>query len=72
MEYLKEFFDLGISIYIYCTDFIINLSNLFNLSYYEINFIFFCLLYPLLFITSFLMFFMAKHRYLKLLHNQKT
>ncbi len=35
-------------IYNYCTDFIINLANITNLSYYEINFILFCILYPLL------------------------
>ncbi len=35
-------------LYVYCTDFIINAANILNLSYYEINFIVFCLLYPLL------------------------
>jgi hypothetical protein len=35
-------------IYNYCTDFVINLANITNLSYYEINFILFCILYPLL------------------------
>ncbi len=35
-------------LYAYCTDFIINAANMLNLSYYEINFIVFCLLYPLL------------------------
>jgi hypothetical protein len=40
-------------LYAYCTDFIINLANIFNLSYYEINFIIFCLLYPVLVFGSF-------------------
>jgi hypothetical protein len=35
-------------IYAYCTDFIINLANIFSLSYYEVNFIIFCLIYPVL------------------------
>jgi len=43
---------LGKFIYFYCTDFIINLANIFNLSYYEINFIIFCVLYPVLIIGS--------------------
>ena len=34
--------------YFYCTDFVINLANILNLSYYEINAIIFCFLYPLL------------------------
>ncbi|MCB0634676.1 MAG: hypothetical protein R2824_13465 [Saprospiraceae bacterium] len=36
------------AIYVYCTDFIINLANIFDLSYYEINTLLFCMLYPLL------------------------
>ena len=35
-------------IYVYCTDFVINLANILDLSYYEINAIIFCFLYPLL------------------------
>ena len=35
------------TIYYYCTDFVINLANILNLSYYEINAIIFCFLYPL-------------------------
>lgn len=49
MNYIIE---LGKFIYAYCTDFIINLANIFNLSYYEINFIIFCVLYPVLIIGS--------------------
>lgn len=39
-------------VFAYCTDFIINLANIFNLSYYEINFIIFCVLYPVFIIGS--------------------
>ena len=39
-------------VFAYCTDFIINLANIFNLSYYEINFIIFCWLYPVFIIGS--------------------
>lgn len=35
-------------IYVYCTDFVINLANVLQLSYYEINALLFCLLYPFL------------------------
>ncbi len=35
-------------IYNYCTDFVINIANLINSSYYEVNLILFCLIYPLL------------------------
>jgi len=36
------------TMYYYCTDFVINLANILDLSYYEINAIIFCFLYPLL------------------------
>lgn len=39
---------IGGFIYAYCTDFVINLANIFNLSYYEINAIIFCIIWPLL------------------------
>ena len=41
------------SLYVYCTDFIINLAHLFSLSYYEVNFIIFCIIYPLFLVGSF-------------------
>ena len=50
---MNELIELGGNLYAYCTDFVINLANLLNLSYYEINFMLFCVLYPLLFIGSF-------------------
>ncbi len=45
MDYI-EF--IGGFIYAYCTDFVINCANILNLSYYEINAIIFCLIWPLL------------------------
>lgn len=39
-------------LYVYCTDFIIHLTHIFSLSYYEVNFIIFCLLYPMIFVGS--------------------
>lgn len=42
--------DIINSLFVYCTDFIINIANILSLSYYEINLIVFCLLYPLLII----------------------
>ncbi len=41
-----------ITIYAYCTDFVINLANILNLSYYEVNFILFCILFPAAFLTA--------------------
>lgn len=38
-------------IYCYCTDFVINVANITTLSYYEINAIIFCVLWPLITIT---------------------
>jgi len=35
-------------LYNYCTEFVINLANFTGLSYYEINFILFCVVYPML------------------------
>jgi hypothetical protein len=49
---MNNIIDLGKFIYAYCTDFIINLANILNLSYYEINFVIFCVLYPILIIGS--------------------
>lgn len=36
----------GFAVYAYCTDFVINVANLTGLSYYEINAILFCFLFP--------------------------
>jgi hypothetical protein len=48
MNIFKTVQQLGIEAYAYCTDFTINLANLTGTSYYEVNFFFFCVLYPLL------------------------
>lgn len=44
MEIIKY---LGLFIYAYCTDFVINLANILNLTYYEVNAIIFCIIWPL-------------------------
>jgi hypothetical protein len=59
------------ALYAYCTDFVINLANLTGLSYYEINFILFILLYPLLLCLSVSMFLFQKNR-LNKLKNRST
>ena len=56
--------DIGMHVYAYCTDFIINLSNVLNLSYYEINFIIFCALYPFMILGS-IVFYIAQKLRLK-------
>jgi hypothetical protein len=43
---MEELFKLATIVYIYCTDFVINLANLFSVSYYEINALIFCILWP--------------------------
>jgi hypothetical protein len=35
-------------IYIYCTDFVINMANLTGLSYVEVNAFIFCVIWPIL------------------------
>jgi hypothetical protein len=72
IDNLKQIVDLGLSIYIYCTDFVINLANLFNLSYYEVNFILFCVLYPVLLVASFVLYMISRYRYIQVKkHNIK-
>lgn len=61
--------DLVLRIYVYCTDFIINLANLTGSSYYEINLFVFCILYPLLFIVSILLYLYQRMRHGKLRRN---
>jgi hypothetical protein len=55
-------------IYNYCTDFMINLANLTSMSYYEVNLILFCYLFPLMLLISFLIFLIQRKR-LKRLRN---
>lgn len=49
-------------LYIYCTDFIINIANLTGLSYYEVNFIIFIIFYPLMLIVSTIVYLIQKLR----------
>lgn len=67
MKTLIEVFNF---LYVYCTDFVINLANLTNLSYYEINFIFFCLIYPLLFTAMPFIYQIQRYRLSKLKKNE--
>ena len=54
-------------VYVYCTDFIINLANILNLSYYEINAIIFCFLYPMLIIGLTFIYLIQKIRLKKII-----
>ena len=58
--------DLIIRAYVYCTDFMINLANLLDWSYYEINAVIFCFLYPLLLVGLTFIYFRQKRRLRKL------
>ena len=51
MDIIKIIIDLVGVIYVYCTDFTINLANLTNTSYYEVNFFLFCVIFPVLLIV---------------------
>ena len=57
---------LGAWFYGYCTDLIINLANLTNTSYYEVNAFFFCLLYPLLLILLITLYLIQRMRLKKI------
>jgi len=49
-------------LYNYCTDFVINLANFTGLSYYEINFMLFCVVYPGLIVGMPITLFLLKHK----------
>lgn len=52
----------ALMLYVYCTDFIINLANVLSLSYYEVNFGIFIIIYPVLFFTAMLVYFVQRNR----------
>ena len=54
-------------LYAYCTDFIINLANMTGLSYYEVNFVIFIIIYPLLLLMSPTIYVIQKLRLKKLI-----
>ena len=45
-----------IVVFAYCTDFVINLSNILGVSYYEVNAFIFVILWPVLTIVLFIVF----------------
>jgi len=59
-------------LYTYCTDFIINLANITGLSYYEVNFMIFIIIFPLLLIISATLFIIQKKRIKSLKNEQRT
>ena len=61
---MNELIQTGKNLYVYCTDLIINLANLFGVSYYEVNTVIFCFLYPLI-ITVLLVVYIKKKLVLK-------
>jgi hypothetical protein len=64
MDLLIYFFKF---LYAYCTDFIINLANITGLSYYEVNFVIFIIIYPLLLLMSPTIYVIQKLRLKKLI-----
>ena len=59
---MSRVYDLFLSLYVYCTDFCISAANLTGLSYYEVNFILFCVAYPLLGVAAALLYRRQKAR----------
>lgn len=59
---LSSIIHLFKALYAYCTDFVINLANLTGLSYYEINFVIFLVLFPMALLLSVIFFFIQKRR----------
>ena len=53
-------------LYVYCTDFIINLANILGLSYYEVNILIFCLGYPLVIMGLLLVYFVQTWRLVRI------
>ena len=53
-------------LYVYCTDFIINLANILGLSYYEVNTLIFCLGYPLVIMGLLLVYFVQTWRLVRI------
>ena len=49
-------------IYRYCTDFVINLANLTDLSYYEVNVVIFCVFYPAALVVLLVTYFIQRRR----------
>ena len=64
MDLLIYFFKF---LYAYCTDFIINIANITGLSYYEVNFVIFIIIYPLLLLMSPIIYIIQKLRLKKLI-----
>jgi hypothetical protein len=60
---MDSLFKFGANIYAYCTNFIINLANLFGISYYEINGLIFCILWPIITVLLIVLFVIIKLRY---------
>jgi hypothetical protein len=56
-------------LYAYCTDFVINLANLSGLSYYEVNFVIFIIIYPALLFFSPILYIYQKSR-LRVISNE--
>lgn len=56
------------SVFVYCTDFMINLANLTGLSYYEVNALVFCLAWPALTAGLLLLLLVQKRRLRKVRH----
>ena len=38
--------ETAVNAYLYCTDFCINIANVLGISYYEANYVMFCLIFP--------------------------
>ena len=64
---MNELLQIAYWAYNYCTDFVINLANILNLSYYEINFILFIIGYPALIFGTALLYLTQRWRLKKMI-----
>ena len=63
-ELMKEIIQF---IYNYCTDFTINLANLLNITYYDVNALIFCIIWPSFTISLIFIYLMKKRQLKKLI-----
>jgi len=62
------FYKIVITLFVYCTDFVINVANLLALSYYEINALIFCIIWPIVTIILLVIYFILRIEYRRLAH----
>jgi flagellar biogenesis protein FliO len=68
-EFIKQ---LVLEVYVYCTDFIINVANLTNTSYYEVNAFLFCFVWVIITVILLIIYVVQWIRFNRLKRLSKT